>query len=155
MPDPLALRRRNRFLEDEAVAPGKPSGFDLIIAAPQNNAGMAAQPRDLLDSFLAHVLLKCKIARHHVTAEHKLLPDHKAKFVANVVKDVRLINAAAPLAHHVHVGIARGLQDLAIPFGRDPAGKTIERNNVGAFGKNRNPVDHEGEALAPLVGHAA
>ena len=77
---------------------------------------MIAQALDLLNRFLAHVLLKGQIAGHHVAAEHELLPDHQAKFVADVVEVVALVDAAAPFAHHVHVGIARGLQDLAIAF---------------------------------------
>ena len=95
-----------------------PSGFDLVIAAPEHDAGMIAQALDLLNRFLADILLKRKIAGHHVAAKHELLPDHQAKFVANVVEVVALVNSATPLAHHVHVRVACSLQDLAMALRR-------------------------------------
>ncbi len=155
LPDALALRRRDGLFESETVAPGLPSGFDFVVAAPEHDAGVIAQTLDLLRSFFANVLLKCQVARHHVAAEHELLPDHQAQFVAEIVEVVALVNAAAPLAHHVHVSVARGLENLPLLRGRDPAGKAVKGDDVRAFGEYRNAVHDESEAGAPLVRRAA
>jgi len=109
LPDALAFGWCDRFLERQPVGPDLPARFDLVVAAPEHDAGMIAEALYLLDGLFAHVLLKRQVTGHHVAAEHELLPNHKAQLVADVVEVVALVNAAAPLAHHVHVGIARGL----------------------------------------------
>src|SRR5580692_7573076 len=57
-PDAIALGRCDRFLEAETIGPGYPSGFNLVIPAPEHDAGMIAQPLYLLFRFLANVFLE-------------------------------------------------------------------------------------------------
>src|SRR5438045_3935909 len=128
-----------------------PAGFDLVISAPQHNAGMIAQPLYLFYRLLPHILLESRVARHHVTAEHELLPHHDPQFIANIVKIIGLVICSSPRAHHVHVGIAGRLKNHAMPLGSYTIGKAVKGDYVRAFGKDRNAVNHKGEALAPLV----
>ena len=68
---------------------------------------MIAQAFDLVDGFLLHIVLERGAARTHIPAEHEFLPHHDPQFIADIVKIIRLVDAAAPLAHHVHVRVAR------------------------------------------------
>ena len=81
---------------------------------------MIAQALDLLDGFLRHIVLKITAARDHVAAEDELLPHHDAQLIADIVKIVRFVIAAAPLADHVHMRVARRFQNLAVAFRCDP-----------------------------------
>ena len=116
---------------------------------------MIAQSLHLLRRLLAHILLEGEIAGHHVATKHEFLPNHQAELVADVVEVVALVDAAAPFAHHVHVGVAGRRQNLAIAFGCNAAGKAVEGNNVRALGEDGNSVHDERKALAPLVGQTA
>src|SRR3977135_1016977 len=91
-----ALRWSQSFLELQPVTPEFPSPFNLVIAAPQRNAGMIAQALHLLDHLLPHTFLKGGISRDHGSAEHEILPDHDAQFIADVIEVVRLVVAAPP-----------------------------------------------------------
>ena len=75
---------------------------------------MIAQPPKLVFGFLLHVQLEGVGAGLPVVAEHEVLPDHDAELVADVIELVGFVVAAAPVADHVHVGVHRRLQDLAI-----------------------------------------
>src|SRR6185437_6185576 len=61
--DVLALRRRNRLLESLAIVPGFPAGLDLVVAAPQHDAGMVAQTLYLLHGLDAHVVAERLVGR--------------------------------------------------------------------------------------------
>ena len=145
-----------RFLPDcrfelLTVSPMHPSGFNFVVAAPNHDAGMVPQTLYLIDRLLPHIVEKCSVARIHVAAEHKVLPDNESEFVADVVEVVVFVDPASPLADHVHIGVARGLKDLAIRGLSDSGGKTVERNYICAFSKNGNAIDHELHASAPVV----
>ena len=75
-----------------------------------------------------------------VAGQHKLLPDHDAEAVADVVKLVLLYSGAAPESEDVHIGVDGGFYQLfvsffgyfsEIQFGIDP---------VGAFGEDAAAV---------------
>src|SRR3974390_1354845 len=100
-----------------------PAGFHFVIPAPDGDAWMIAQPLDLLDRFLADILLERNVAGNHVAAETEFLPDEDAEFVADIVEILGLIVAAAPLAQHVHMSVTSGFQNLAVNFGGDSVGK--------------------------------
>src|SRR5690606_20908201 len=85
------------------------------------------------------------------TGKHEVLPDADAQFVADVVKGVVLINAAAPHAQHVHVGGGSIHQQTAVIVGGQARDEGIRRNPVGAFGEERHAVDGELERFAPFV----
>src|ERR1039458_348589 len=116
---------------------------------------MIAQPLRLLDSFVAHVVLKRQVAWNHRTAEDELLPDHQAEFVAEVVEGIALIVASAPHPNEVEVGIVRGLQDAPLLRQSDARWKAVERNDVRALCEEGDSVDHKLEAGTPLVRIAA
>ena len=112
---------------------------------------MIAQAAHLVLGLGLDVQLESIGAGLPVVAEHEILPDHDAKLVADRVELVGLVVAAAPVANHVHVGVARGLQNAAIIRGRDAVGKAVERNDVRALGEHGNSVDDKLKAAAPLV----
>ncbi len=62
-----------------------------------------------------------------------------------------LIVAAAPDAEHVHIGGVGVLEGAADGRFGHAGGDAVEWDEVGAFGEDRNAVDHEGHAFAPLV----
>src|SRR6266850_1563319 len=111
---------------------------------------MIAQPLDLLRHFFTNVLLKGQVSGNHGAAEHEVLPHHDAEFVADIVEVIGFVVAAAPIPDHVHVSIARRLENLAMLSRSDAGGETVERNDVSAFGEYRNAIHHEREALPPL-----
>src|SRR5207244_248564 len=125
-----ALWPSHSFHEFQPVATEFPSPFHLVIAAPQRNAGMVAQALHLLDHLLPDILLKGRISRDHGAAEHEILPDHDAQFIANVIEVVRLVVASAPVPDHVHVSIARRLQNLPMLRGRDTSHEAVEWNYI-------------------------
>src|ERR1019366_9460011 len=116
---------------------------------------MIPQPFYLFCDFRAHVLLECRITRHHGAAEHEILPHHDAQFVADVVEVVGLVIAAAPMADHVHVRIPRRLQDLAMLRWSNASREAVEGNHVRAFRENRNSIHDKSETSSPLIRLAA
>src|ERR1700722_8758924 len=127
-----------------------PAGFDFVISAPDYDARMIAQPFDLLDGLLAHVLLEGNVARNHISAKHEFLPYHDAKFIADIVEVIGLVIAAAPFANHIHVGIARSLEDFPMNLSGDAGGKTVEGNHIRAFRIHGDAIYHELKTLPPL-----
>ena len=101
---------------------------------------MIAQPFDLVFDLLRDILLEVVGAGLPFVAEHEVLPDHDAEFVAEGVELVGLVITAAPVTDHVHVGSFGRLKDAAILRGGDAGWKTVERNNVGSLGEYRNAV---------------
>ncbi len=104
--DLRALDRRDVLLQGRPVGPCIPSRLDFVVAAPQSQAGMIAQPVDLFDRFLLHIRAKLRIVRRNGASKHEVLPHHQAEPVAFIVKIIALVVAAAPQPHHVHVCIA-------------------------------------------------
>ena len=88
--------------------------FGLVVAAPDDDAGMIAQAPHLVFGFRRDVQLEGIGARLPVVAEHEVLPDHDAEFVAELVELVGLVIAAAPVADHVHVGVRGRLENAAV-----------------------------------------
>ena len=124
----------------------------FVVAAPQHDAGMIAEAADLVFGLGFDVEFEAVGAGLPVVAEHEVLPDQDAEFVADLVELVGLVVASAPMADHVHVGVAGGFEDAAIVGCRDAIGEAVKRDNVGAFGEDRNAVDDELEGSAPFVG---
>src|ERR1700733_15619948 len=132
-----------------------PAGFDLVVAAPENHARMIAQTHDLLDCFLAHVILKRSVAGDHVSAKHEFLPDHNSEFVADVEEIVGFVIASAPLADHIHVRVPSRPKNSAVRLGRYAIREAVERNDIGAFGEDKNTIHNELKTLPPRIRHAA
>ena len=83
--------------------------------------------------------------------EHEVLPHQDAEAVARVVEGIGLVDPTAPHAHHVHVGVTCGLENLAIGRFCNPARETVKGNYVRPFSKNGNAIDDELHAAAPVV----
>src|ERR1700687_1665613 len=116
---------------------------------------MITQALHLLDHLLPHVFLEGGISRDHGSAEHEILPDHDAQFVADVIEVVRFVIPAAPVPDHVHVSISRRLQNLPMLRGRDASHEAVERNYIRTFRKDRNTIHYKGKAFPPLIQIAA
>src|SRR5215469_7607074 len=112
---------------------------------------MIPQAPDLIDRFLADILLKCRITWNHIATKHEFLPDHDSQLVADVVKIVRFVIRATPCAHHVHVRVTRSLENLPVPLGSHAIWKAIKWDYVSPLRKHRNSVYNEREALSPFV----
>ena len=137
-----------------AVFPGE-CDFGFVVAAPDDDAGMIAEAAKLLGSFGSDVEFPVIKAGLPVVAEHEVLPDHDAEFVADVVELVGLVIAAAPVSDHVHVGVHRGLEHVAVLLRGYASGEAVEGNDVGTFAENGDTVDDELERASPLIGLAA
>ena len=60
-------------------------------------------------------------------------------------------NSRRPSAESCSCSRFRRLQDLPVLRGRDAVWKTVERNDIRPFGKDRNAVHDELEGAPPLV----
>src|SRR2546423_6202298 len=129
-----------------------PRGLDLVVATPDDDARMIPQTLDVIRGLRADVVKKGLIARIHAAREHELLPQKDAHLVAQLVEVVRLVDASTPHAQHVHVCVARRLDELTVSLPRHARRETVSRNPVRAFCENWNAVDYEREALARRVG---
>src|ERR1022692_1748600 len=110
LPDAVSCLWRDRCLELLTVTPVMPASFDLIVSAPDDDAGMIPQALNLVDSLLPDVFLEGGVARNHVASEHEFLPNHNAEFIANIVEIIGLVVTATPFPNHVHVSVASGLE---------------------------------------------
>ena len=125
---------------------------DPGVAAPECEAGVVAEPHDVVLGLGAHILQPRRIGDGIGRAgEHEILPDADPVLVAQVVEPVLLVDAAAPDAQHVHVAHADGLGQPGILDARGPRDEGVRRHPGGALGEEGQPVDNELEALAPLV----
>ena len=126
----------------------KPGGFNFIVAAPDDDAGVVTQPGDVVDGFMPDVVEKFWVGRIHAASEHEFLPQEDSHLVAGVVKIVALVNSATPNAQHIHVRVAGRSDELPVLRFSNPRWKTVRRNPVGALGKYWNVVDEKSESLA-------
>ena len=112
---------------------------------------MVADPRDLFVGFGGDIGAEGGVGRRHRSAEHEVLPHHDAHPIGGGVEGVVEIIAAAPDADHIHVRIARRLQQR-FGFGRvDAGGEAVERDDVRALGEDGRAVDDEAERTLPAV----
>ena len=133
----------------------EPAPLDLVVAAPEGQAGMVAQTAHLLRDLRLHIPGKLlDLDRVGRAGEHEILPHAEAQLVAEVIEDVRLVNSAAPYANHVHVGIGRRLEQRPRQGRRHPRRQRVGRHPVGALREERHAIDLEAERLAPAVGLA-
>ena len=133
-------------------------GMDMlkfVVAAPEGDAGMMAHALDVIGQFCLNIRDKLLIrAGIRAAREHQILPDRDAVAVAQVVKHVIFINAAAPDAQHVHVGLRCAGNQVFVKFRSDAGDERVCRNPVRAFRKIRHAVDDKLKRFAPLVGVA-
>ena len=112
------------------------------------------QARDILANFRRHFGQEFFGCRIHLAREHEVLPDHQAEFIAQIVKPVRLVAAAAPDAQHVHVRVDGRLQQIAHVICRDAPCQCVGRYPVCALAEHAASIDLNSEAAADVIGLA-
>ena len=112
---------------------------------------MVPQPshilRDLLRDAL-HILRRDLIIG---AGKHEVLPHQKPLLVTQVVEIIPRINAAAPDADHIEVGVHTHLQERICLLAAHPCQNIVFRDIVRPHGKERPPVHFHGKCLAPAV----
>jgi hypothetical protein len=69
------------------------------------------------------------------------LPNHKTDFITSVVERGWLINSTTPNSNHVIVGLKSCLDNIFSVLLSDSWLKKIDWDEVGAFSKDRYPVN--------------
>ena len=70
--------------------------FHLVVAAPEADAGMGAEPADVLADLRGHVCLEGRRQLVGCAGEHEIVPDQKAALVAYIIEEIVQKIAAAP-----------------------------------------------------------
>ena len=86
------------------------------------------------------------ILRHWYARHHEILPYHYAVLVAESVKLIIFIYAAAPDAQYVRVSVCVQRYRFFVSFG-DPTVISVERHMVRAFAEHAHAVYHEAEIM--------
>src|SRR5437868_452496 len=132
-------------------APVQPGGFDLVVARPNDNAGMVAQSFHIVDRLSTNVIEKFLICRIQAARKHELLPDHDSHLIAQLIKLVSFVDAAAPDSQHVHVAVVYRLDEKSILIFGDARRKTVGRNPIATLREDWNAIDDEHEALSSFI----
>ena len=115
--------------------------LNLIVAAPEGQARMMAQPPHVAGDLLLHALKECiLIKRIWRAGKHEILPDEDAVFVTDVIKGIRFIIAAAPDADHIHMRMPAILEQLPLFIIARAGDEGIHRDIIAAFGEQRHAV---------------
>ena len=126
--------------------------LQFVVPAPERDAGVVAQAADLVLRLGADAAEERAVEGGIGRAgEHEVLPDAQAQLVAEVVKILALVNAAAPDAEHVHVGAGGAAEERLVVAQADARGEGVGGNPVGALGEEGHSVDGEPEGFAPAV----
>ena len=88
-----------------AFVVGFPCYVYFVVAAPEDERRVVAQPAYVVFGFGPDVGVDLRRSGIHVAGEDEILPHHDAVPVAHFVEIVRLVRAAAPDAQHVHIGL--------------------------------------------------
>ena len=110
---------------------------------------MRGEPFHLLQSLDLGILQESLVIGIHGASIHEILPDQDAQRVTIVEEILGRIDATAPDAEHVEMGILGFEDQLLRVFRIHPGLDHLLRDIVGAFGVHRHPIDLkiEGEAL--------
>ncbi len=82
--------------------------FHLVVAAPEADAGMGAEPADVLADLRGHVCLEGRRQLVGCAGEHEIVPDQKAALVAYIIEEIVQKIAAAPDTDAVEMGLLCG-----------------------------------------------
>ena len=127
-------------------------GVVLVVAAPERERGVVAQPLHDRDGLVPHPLLEVLVVLRILRAgEAEVLPDHHAVRIAPVPERLGLVEAAAPDADHVAVGLAHQLQRRDDPV-LVPAVQRVHRHPARPADEAGLPV-HRELHLAGLLRH--
>src|SRR2546430_491511 len=129
-------------------APGVEAPDVLVVAGPQDEAGMAGQAGQLFARLGGHLGGERLLLRVRGAGEEEVLPDEEPEFVGEVVEVLALVDPAAPDPQIVDVRVG-GLGEpgfVAVPG--HPAGERVVGDPVGAAYEHGYVVDHDGERRA-------
>ena len=125
--------------------------FHFVVAAPQAQAGVMAQPPHVVPDLLPDVLGKSGGQVVHRAGEHQVLPNQQAQFITGIKEGAAGVAAAAPNPDTIKIGRCTLFQQLAGPFRGDPGEQVVFRDVIRAHGKDLHPVDLMGKAFPPSV----
>lgn len=115
---------------------------------------MRHEAHDVLAGLGLHLAAQRLLLGVGGAGEGEVLPDHEAELVAGVVEGVVLVDAAAPDAYEVDVGVGGLGEAGAVALGGDAGGQDVVGDPVDAAREDADAVDDEGEAGAVFVGVA-
>ena len=125
--------------------------FHLIVSAPQAEAGVMAEPCNIIDKFLPDIRLEFFRQLIDGAGKHEILPDNQAQFVAQIIEPVVRIEAAAPYTDRIKVCKAAVLKEPLCPFSAPPSEEVVLRYIICSHGKETDSVYLMGKALAPRI----
>ena len=113
-----------------------------VPAAPQHHTGVVAQALDRAGD-LARAGGERRIVRFFRLrlAQHHVLPHADPILVAQIVKRLVLIDAAAPDTQTIHIGNGRSLNKARILHAREARDIEVGRHPARALQEHRLPVD--------------
>ena len=112
---------------------------------------MPVEPAGLEGHLLGDLGQEPGVARVHRAGKHGLLPQQDPGLVAGVVESVLRVEAPAPDAEHVHVGVRGLLDEEAEVCGRRLGREDVERDHVGPLGVDGHAVDREIERFGAFL----
>lgn len=108
--------------------------FEFVAAAYERDTRVSAKAGEHVFRFLGDLFDKFKgIVGNIAAAEHEILPDQDALFVAFVVKNFLFVIAAAPHAQHIEVCPPRKFQERFVAVLIQRARETVGGHPVGAL----------------------
>ena len=127
-------------------APPLPGCLVLVVAGPQRQRRVVAQPTHVLDRPRCRTFsTKAGSPGYMRAGEHEVLPHQQAELVGELVEAIVLVDAAAPDAHHVHVRVGGRLQQV-----RD-SGRRVSRSTKLSAGIQLAPFMKTGAPLTLTV----
>ena len=103
---------------------------------------MVAQPPELMRKFLLDIPQKLGIAGIARARTHHVVPEKDTVLVAGFVEFVMFELATAPHAKHVHVGVRRRLDKVAVLLPRLPVLECVAWNPIGPLAEHTAVVDN-------------
>ena len=79
-------------------------GFHFVVAAPESDAGMVAQPAYILPYLFPDIFIKRLVKFIGSARKHEILPDKQSQFIADIVKIIVRIITAAPDSYGIVIG---------------------------------------------------
>jgi len=123
----------------------------LVVAEPGHDAGVVPQAPHLELGLAPRLVEEGGILRVAAAGEHEVVGDDDAEFVAAGVEVILLVDAAAPDAHGVDVGVLGGLEQQVVAGGVHAGEDRVGRRPVHALEEDLLPVDRDDERDAAVV----